>query len=172
MGKSLLATLCKVHLVADPAHRALGGVASFHLVRRFDAPSPFRHLFWVEHPYPSVDDFVVLLPDLARCIDLRKPSETSRRVRSIEVPEKPHAIGAHSPQLFRSGLLALGQPLVFDAPAVTLEPLRIGVLFEPLWVRARQSVQDGEPRLRGALPFAQDTQTAQYMSRCAACPAP
>jgi hypothetical protein len=34
------------------------------------------------------------------------------------------------------GLLALGQPLVLDTPAVTLKALRIGVLCEPGWVSA------------------------------------
>jgi hypothetical protein len=51
MRNSLVATLRKVHLVANPAHRTLGRVASLHLVRRFDAPGTFRHLFWVQNPY-------------------------------------------------------------------------------------------------------------------------
>jgi hypothetical protein len=91
MRKSLVATLRKVHLVADPTHRAFGRVASLHLVRRFDAPSIFRHLFWVENPYLSIAYLVVLLPDLTQYLDLSKLFEASRRVGTIELLEKPWA---------------------------------------------------------------------------------
>jgi hypothetical protein len=114
--------------VANPAHRTLGRVASLHLVRRFDAPSTFRHLFWVESPYLSIAYLEVLLLDLAQYLDLGKRIEDSGRVRSIELLEKPHAIGAHRLEVMCPGLLALGQPLVLDTPSVTLKPLRIGVL--------------------------------------------
>ena len=72
MRKSLVATLRKVHLVANPTHRALGRVVSLHFVGRFVAMGGFRHLFWVENPYLSIDQFVVLLPDLAQYFDLGK----------------------------------------------------------------------------------------------------
>src|SRR5215207_30610 len=134
MGKPLVTTLRKVHLVANPAHRALGRVACLYLVRRFDAPSTFRHPFWVENPYLSIDQFVVLLPDLAQDLDLGKLFEALWRIRSFELLEKPHAIGAHRLEVLCPGLLALWQPLVLDTPAVTLKPLRIGVLCEPLGV--------------------------------------
>src|SRR5215210_7816658 len=168
MGKSLVATLRKVHLVSDPAHRALGGVASLHLVRGFDAPSPFRHLFWVENPYPSIAHLVVLLPGLPQYLDLRKPFKDLGRMRSIELPEKPHAICAYRLEVCCPGLLALGQPLVLDAPSVTPEPLRIGVLREPLGVCSCKGVHGGAQRLRGSLPFAQYPQSAQHMSRVGA----
>lgn len=100
----------------------------------------FRHLFWVENPYLSIASLVVLLPDSAQYFDLGKLFEDLGRVRSLEVCQKPHAIGTSRPQVLCPRLLALGQPLVFDTPAVTLEPLGIGVLPEPLRVRARQSV--------------------------------
>src|SRR5215211_3245510 len=164
MRKSLIATLRKVHLVAYPAHRALGRVASLHLVGRFDAMGAFRHLFWVENPYLCVDLLVVLLPDLAKDLDLsKKLFEDLRCVRIVDACQKPHAISAHRPQIFFPGLLTLWQPLVFDTPSVTLEPLGIGVLCEPLRSCGRQSVEGSPHRLRGPLPFAQEAQSAQYM---------
>ena len=172
MRESFVAALRKVHLVADPAHRALGGVACLHLVRGVETPSSFRHLFWVENPYPSVAHLVVLLPDSAQYLDLRKPFEELGRMRSIESLEKPNAIGAYRLEVSCPGLLALWQPLVLDAPTVTLEPLRICVLREPLWSRARQSVEGGSHRLRGSLPFAKDAQSTQHMSRVGALAAP
>ena len=51
--------------------------------------------------------------------------------------QKPNALSAHRLQVFFPCLLALGQPVVFDTPAVTLEPFGIGVLCESLGVRAR-----------------------------------
>src|SRR3954467_10679713 len=39
MREPLVATLSELHLVADPTHRSLGGVASLQLVGAFDAPS-------------------------------------------------------------------------------------------------------------------------------------
>ena len=57
--------------------------------------SGFRHLFWVEDPYPSSDSLVVLLPDLAQFLDLSKLLENFWRVRSSESPKKPKAIGTY-----------------------------------------------------------------------------
>jgi hypothetical protein len=95
MRESFITTLCEMHLVADPIHRALDREAGLHLVGGFDALSGFRHLFWVEDPYPSSDFLVVLLPDLAQYLDLSKIFEVLWRVRSNESPKKPKAIGTH-----------------------------------------------------------------------------
>ncbi len=110
----------------------------------------------------------MLLPESAQDLDLGKLSEALRRVRSLDVCQKPLAIGAYRLEVFFPRFLALGQPLVLDTPSITLEPLRIGVFSEPLRIRARQSVQGGPHRLRSSLPFAQDAQSAQYMSRVGA----
>jgi hypothetical protein len=72
MRKSFVTALREMHLVAGATHRALGRVASLHLVRGFDAVGGFRHFFWVENPYPSLDLLVVVLPDLAQYLDLSK----------------------------------------------------------------------------------------------------
>ena len=115
MCQPFVAALREVHLVADPTRAALGGVTGLRFVGRFDAAGGFRHLFWVEHPELSfgldvVVVVVLLLPDLAQDLGFRrKPLEAPRRrLRIVELGEKPEAIGAHRLRVLHPGFLAPG----------------------------------------------------------------
>jgi hypothetical protein len=68
----------------------------------------FRHLFWVENAYLSVNVLIVLLPDLAQYFYLSKLYEDLGRVRSLEVCQKPNAVGTYRLEVFFPRFLALG----------------------------------------------------------------
>jgi hypothetical protein len=68
----------------------------------------FRHLFWVENPYPSVNVLIVLLPEPAQYFYLSKFYEDFWRVRSLEVCPKPNAVGTYRLEVFFPRFLSLG----------------------------------------------------------------
>src|SRR6266571_5444277 len=114
--------------VPGPARAVFLAIAGFLIVRRIDEKGCRRNVGGLSPMQLTVIIAIVLHPDLTQDFDRRNFPQKRRRGFSKQVAEQFPAILSNGFCRCQTTRLALGQPPLFDAMPIAIQPGRITVL--------------------------------------------